>query len=223
MTILGGSKTSEHQIIKLDQNGVTKVKSQNFGPLFAIILQLVELQKFSPDGQKWVYYCPLMDYGSLTLIGRKRIFNYKFHNIRHKLHSATGLEWSLITDSFTSVPVIPCFNTIPGWKTWSLLKKLVDIWDGSNDPFKTVFAKCSWDPIAEFSWAVLAAQNPSMSSTTRMKPLLLILYNTISSYSHHWHKEHAYLSQLQTGFRAGVRSYHYYFFQRYRWCSYIKC
>ena len=46
MTILGGSKTNEHQIIKLDQNGVQKVKSQNFGPLLTTILQLVELQNF---------------------------------------------------------------------------------------------------------------------------------------------------------------------------------
>ena len=35
-----------------------KVKSQNFGPLLTTILQLVELPKFHPDGQKWVY-CPL--------------------------------------------------------------------------------------------------------------------------------------------------------------------
>ena len=31
-TIFFGSQTNEHQIIKLDQNGAQKVKSQNFGP-----------------------------------------------------------------------------------------------------------------------------------------------------------------------------------------------
>ena len=117
MTILGGSKTNEHQIIKLDQNGVQKVKSQNFGPSFlTTILQQVVLLNFLPDGQKWVYYCPWMDYGSLTLIGRKEEFSQlQISNIRHKLHSATGLEWSPNNRFLYISSSDSCFNTIPGF------------------------------------------------------------------------------------------------------------
>ena len=68
-------------------------------------------------------------------------------------------------------------------------------------PLKLSLQNAVRDPIAEFTWAVLAAQNPSMSSTTRMKLPFVILYNTISSYSLPLAQRHAYLSQLQTGFR----------------------
>ena len=147
MTILGGSKTNEHQIIKLDQNGVQKVKSQNFGPLFNHNSSASGVAKFSPDGQKWVYYCPLDGLWFLDFDREKGEFsNYKFHNIRHKLHSATGLEWSP-NNRFL---YISSSDSLFQYDTWVedlvASEKLVDIWDGSNDPFKTVFAKMQLGP-----------------------------------------------------------------------------
>ena len=100
--------------------------------------------KFSPDGQKWVYYCPLDGLWFLDFDREKGEFsNYKFHNIRHKLHSATGLEWSP-NNRFL---YISSSDSLFQYDTWVedlvASEKLVNIWDGSNDPFKTVFAKCS--------------------------------------------------------------------------------
>ena len=85
-----------------------------------------------------------MDCGSLTLtIEKGEFYNYKFHNIRHKLHLATGLKWS----PNSRFLYISSSDSLFQYDTWvedlAASEKLVDIWDGSNDPFKTVFAKCS--------------------------------------------------------------------------------
>ena len=78
--------------------------------------------------------------------GKKGEFsNYKFHNIRHKLHLATGLEWS----PNSRFLYISSSDSLFQYDTWGRLGrfwKLVDIWDGSNDPFKTVFAKMQLGP-----------------------------------------------------------------------------
>ena len=74
MTILGGSKTSEHQIIKLDQNGAQKLSPRTLVLFLTTILQLVELQNFHLTVRNGFIIVPWMDYGSLTFIGRKENF-----------------------------------------------------------------------------------------------------------------------------------------------------
>ncbi|MFN8320343.1 MAG: T9SS type A sorting domain-containing protein [Saprospiraceae bacterium] len=146
-TVLGGSQTNEHQIIKLDQNGAQKVKSQNFGPLFNYNSSAGGSSKFSPDGSKWCYFNPLDGLWFLDFDREKgEFYNYKFHNIRHKLHLATGLEWS----PNSRFLYISSSDSLFQYDTWvedlAASEKLVDIWDGSNDPFKTVFAKMQLGP-----------------------------------------------------------------------------
>ena len=95
MTILGGSKTNEHQIIKLDQNGVQKSSPRTLVLFLTTILQLVELQNFHLTVRNGFIIVPLDGLWFLDFDREKGEFsNYKFHNIRHKLHLATGLEWS---------------------------------------------------------------------------------------------------------------------------------
>ena len=188
MTILGGSKTSEHQIIKLDQNGAQKSSPRTL-VLFYYNSSASGVAKFSPDGQKWVYYCPLDGLWFLDFDREKEEFsitNFTTFVINFILLPA----WNgrPITDSFTSVPVILCFNTIPGWKTWVASEKLVDIWDGSNDPLKLSLQNAVGTRLPNLLSSLSSTKSIHVINNPDEAAPFVILYNTISSYSHHWHK-----------------------------------
>ena len=130
---------------------------------------------------KWVYYCPLDGLWFLDFYREKGWFsNYKFHNIRHKLHSATGLEWSPNNRFLYISSRILCFNTIPGWKTWLNFWKIGRYLGRIKWSLKTVFAKCSLGPDCRIYMSSLSSKiHPCHQQPGWSRPFV-ILYNTIS-------------------------------------------
>ncbi len=142
----GGLPANSYFVFHLNQGGISFHRKQNFGNYFTDNSSSCGSAKFSPDGRQWAYYCKRDGFKLLDFDRTSGEFtNYRDFIIPH-MNSKGGLEWSA-NGRFIYLSTLDSLFQYDTWSSdFTSSELLVDVWDKTNDPFKTVFAHMERGP-----------------------------------------------------------------------------